>query len=178
MIAALERLRARFPRLAAAIVSGFALWHVCALLLGPAPESRTQAAIYPLFRPYLRLLHLDAGWGFFAPDPHPGVLMSYVLEDADGNEHEIDFTRSLNRSATAFQRYTMLQDYLWIDAQPYATHAARFLCRRHAELAPMRIAFRFRRVQTPTPEAWRDGHRPLDPDFLVVEDHDPVPCER
>lgn len=133
--------------------------------------------MYPIFQPYLALLHLDSGWGFFAPDPHPGVRMLYVLTDDQGRKHEVDFTSSLERSATGFQRYTMMQDYLWIEAQPYTTHAARYLCRRHADLRPRQIAFRFHRVQPLTPEAYLQGHRPLDPEFLVIEDHEPVPCE-
>ena len=79
MLVALERLRTRRPRAALAIASLFAIWHTTALLIAPAPESRLQGVVYPIFRPYLALLHLDAGWGFFAPDPHPGVRMLYVV---------------------------------------------------------------------------------------------------
>ncbi|MDD9939384.1 MAG: hypothetical protein OXT09_37705 [Myxococcales bacterium] len=176
LVSAAERIRRSRPCLARALVSVFALWHAGALLIGPAPESRAHDAVYVAYQRYLTPLHLNNGWAFFAPNPHSGVRMHYVLTDAAGGEHRFDFTQTLERGDTAFQRFTMLQDYLWVGTEPYATHAARYLCNRHPELAARTIRLEFYRVGILTPEQYLAGVRPLDPDNLIEEVHEPVGC--
>ncbi len=160
------------------VVSALALWHAVALWVAPAPDSRFKQGLERAFSPYLSVLHLDHGWGFFAPDPHPGVRMQVVIVDAEAREHVIDFTGGLDRSLATYQRYTMLQDYLWIDAQPYTEHAARYWCRHRADLSPVSVAFQFEAHQTVTPEAYLAGHRTGDPELVLVDRREPVACAR
>mgnify|MGYP006921588281 FL=1 len=164
-------------KLAYILASLFAVWHTGALIIAPAPESYLINSIYSVYKPYLSLFNINNGWAFFAPNPHTGVRMHYNIVDGDGHTHRFDFTGSLQRSATVFQRYTMMQDYISLKAAPYTASAGLYLCRRHADLQPQTIRFEFHRARVLTPEQFLAGQRATDADNLIIEMGDPISCQ-
>ncbi|MFH5804473.1 hypothetical protein [Alienimonas sp. DA493] len=64
-------------------------WHVISLAIGPAgmmpPNSLVQREIYGLASPYLRMLYLEHGYHYFAPEPGPSTLLKYEGTRPDGS---------------------------------------------------------------------------------------------
>jgi len=135
---------------------------VAAILIGPAPGSELMGTVYPYFRPYLRALALDTRWAFFAPNPTRGRTLRYTVEDAQGARHEFRPTESLARWEPGYFRLTTLYAALRPDAPALVASAGRYLCRRHAALAPRSVTFVLRDGRVVTPEEYLAGARPLD----------------
>lgn len=156
-------------RLAWVLASLFIVWHIGALIIAPLPSSYASNKMYKWYKPYLTLLNINNGWAFFAPNPHTGVRMFYILRNAAGEEQKIDFTSQLHRQTTEFQRFTMMQDHIWLNASPYSQSAAEFLCRRHEGFSPVTVAFEFHRAKMIQPEEYLQGQRTHDKENLIIE---------
>lgn len=53
----------------------------------PGSDDQSQSlTLYELYLPYLKILYLDHGYGFFSPDPGPSHLIRYTIEQQDGSE--------------------------------------------------------------------------------------------
>lgn len=133
--------------------------------------------IYPLFAPYIEFLHLDSGWAFFAPDPNTGRLVRYSVQSADGITHTHLLTEKLQRSDPAYLRLTTLSAAIKTDTPEVIQSVAQRLCRMHASEHPQSIRFTLVRQTRITPEEYEAGHRPLDADFLRLEDLPAVRCK-
>lgn len=154
----------------------FVLWHLGAIVLGPAPASYLAGELYPWYKPYLELLHLDNPWGFFAPDPTYGRAVRYVVEDRAGARHEFRLTEALARSQRAYLRYTSLSSSL-IPAEPrFLRSAADYLCREHAALRPAHVVIVLRHQSLITPDDYLQGLRPLQDGVTESQALDPLPC--
>ncbi len=153
------------------------LWHSLVLLIGCAPPSYSVAQIYPLFAPYIELLHLDGGWAFFAPDPSTGRLVRYSVQGADGLTHTYRLTENLQRSDPAYLRMTTLSAAINADSPQVVHSVAQRLCRMHAAQNPQSVRFTIARQIRITPDEFEAGHRPLDADFLHLEDLPSVVCK-
>lgn len=154
----------------------FAIWHSGALIIAPAPESYLINSIYRWYKPYLSFFNINNGWAFFAPNPHTGVRMYYILRNTSGEQKKIDFTSSLRRQTTVFQRYTMMQDYLSLKASPYTQSAAMYLCGRHKDFDPVSLRFEFHRAAVLKPEQYLQGLHATDEENLIIEQGDELPC--
>jgi hypothetical protein len=173
--------RARDGRLGgAALVAAslFVLWHGLAMVVAAGPPSHAMANVYPIFRPYLRALQLDNQWGFFSPAPGNGRALRYTVEDAAGGSHQFRLTEELDRRHPLFFRYTTLYANIEPDLPHYVTSAARHLCRRHADLTPVRVTFVVRHQLSISADSYAAGHRPLDEDYTRSESLEPVACPR
>jgi hypothetical protein len=167
---------APLQRWAGALASLLALWHGAALLIGTAPPSYVQSQLMPLFGAYLRALHLDGHWAFFAPDPTAGRLLRYRVEQASGASTEQAFSESLRRSDPSYLRFTTLAGNLDGTSPALMHSVAQALCRRHAALAPRQIHFVVLQQRRITPEQVEAGLQALDPSLLERIDLGGVPC--
>lgn len=156
----------------------FLAWHALAIVVGPAPASHAAGAAYPAFAPYLRVLDLDHGWSFFAPNPGRGRLLRYAVIDGAGARHDRRLTEALTPLDPAYLRWTTLYAYLDVDLPHHLRAAADHLCRRHRDLDPRAIVFVHRDQLTLTPESYRAGHRPLDEDYVTTTELAPLECAR
>jgi hypothetical protein len=161
-----------------AIGSAFLLWHSLVLLIGCAPPSYSVSQIYPFFAPYIEFLHLDGGWSFFAPDPNTGRLVRYSVRSADGVTRAYRLTENLQRSDRAYLRFTTLSAAVRPDYPEVIHSVAQRLCRQHASENPQSVQFTLARQTRITPEEYEAGHRPLDADFLRLEDLPAVTCQQ
>ncbi len=149
------------------LFSLFCVWHVLVLVIGPAPGSYSMAKVWPYFRPYLKVFHLENYWAFFAPNPSSGVLFRYILQDDEGNITWFKFTEAMRKSDPNFLRHTSLQNDLENES-PWFRHAfADWLSRRHADLNPRYVQYLFCYQKPIYRDDWMKGHRPLDDDFMT-----------
>ncbi len=158
------------------LASAFLVWHVAALLAAPAPGSFALGTVFPAFWPYLSGLHLYNEWSFFAPHPDQGRMLVAEVEDASGGLHAFPLTAELERRDPAFFRLTTLFTEIASGTEPYPEAAAAFLCRRHADLAPIRVTFLVRSQLRFTPHDHASGASPLDDAFLEDERLPSLPC--
>jgi hypothetical protein len=159
------------------LASAFLLWHCAAMVVAPAPGSYALSKIFPAFWPYLSALHLYNEWSFFAPHPDRGRMLLYTIETADGQSRTYPLTAALQRSDPAFSRYTTLYTEIARQDSPFYEAAADYLCRRHRDIAPVRLTFLVRHQLLLTPDDYKAGKRPLDDEFLEDERLEPVPCK-
>ena len=132
------------------------------MLVAAGPASWTMAKIYPVFKPFLRLVNLEHEWGFFAPDPGTGHFVRYEVRDADGKKHKFELTEALARWDPAYFRLTsMYTKYSYKDSD-YAELAVATLCRRHADLRPRRARFVVAHQVEVSPDEFREGKGTLD----------------
>lgn len=146
------------------------------MVIGCAPPSYSVAQVYPLFAPYIEFLHLDGRWSFFAPDPNTGKLMRYSVQSADGVTHNYRFTEDLRRSDPVYLRLTTLSAAIKADYPEVIHSVAQRLCRQHASNHPQSIRFTLVRQTRITPEEFEAGLRPLDAEFLRLEELPAVNC--
>lgn len=166
-----------WSRIRWALASAFLTLQALAIVAGPAPGSYSMGKVYPWIQPYLRALHLENYWGFFAPDPHAGTVLRGLVEDADGELHVVKMTEALRRNDGAYLRMSSL--YYGVgrsEGDRFAQSVARALCRRHAELDPQRVQLMVGSQLPISIDAWREGARPLGLEHMAVEYQEPFPC--
>lgn len=152
------------------------LWHLTAIVLGPAPPSHVAGELYPVFKPYLRVLNLDHTWGFFSPEPSEGRRLRYAVIDAGGARREFRPYEALSRWDPSYFRFTTLYAALDADVPGHLRAAADYLCRRHAVLGPRAVVFEAVEQRRISPEMYLAGARPLDPEHLDHRELEPLPC--
>ncbi len=157
--------------------SGVLLWHSAVLLIGCMPASYAVMQIYPVFAPYIEFLQLDSGWAFFAPDPTTGRLVRYSVQNGDGSLRAYRLTENLKRADPAYLRLTTLSTSIKADEPEVINSVAQQLCRRHASDTPQSIRLTLARQKRITPEEYEAGHRPLDADFLTLDELPAVRCQ-
>ncbi len=149
-------------RIARGVGSTAAAAWVALMLVAAGPGSDTMAKIYPRVEPVLHLFNVDNEWGFFAPNPDVGTVARYRVTDSAGQEHEHALHEALDRWDPMFLRYTTLYMAIVESADTYEAGAARYLCRRHADLEPRTIAIVVAEQAVVTPEDYLAGTGILD----------------
>jgi len=128
-------------RMTRIIASIALLLHVVVLFLYPLANSRTSTTVReiaqsPLLRWYPDIMYLNHGYGFFGPDPGPGILLEYEVRDNAGeivSEGKFpDADRIWPR--LRYHRYKMLADQIEsIQFDPnIAEQRKRFMLERYA----------------------------------------------
>jgi hypothetical protein len=149
-----------------ALASCVVAWHALVLLVAAAPAALPLGPLRALVGPYARLLLLEGHWSFFAPDPDPGRLVRYVVEDTDGRRHPFVLTEALDPADPAYWRLAVLYRRIRPEEPSVVASVAAYLCREHAPLAPRAITLVVLFRAPLRPETYVAGHRPLDPGFL------------
>ena len=154
------------------LMSAFVAWHSLAIIVGPAPPSSEIAQfLRPAVVPYLRLIYLNVGWGFFAP---VGMTfeMHYKIEDANGKEHVVYPTRGM----TDFHPGTLwIKDHLRGVGQRLEKDGAKpaiiaDICKQYAALKPVKITIaQVYQEKYFTPADHRAGKNPLSKEFASEE---------
>ena len=159
-----------------ALASCVVAWHALVLLVAAAPASVPLGPLRALVGPYARLLFLEGRWSFFAPDPDPGRLVRYVVEDAAGARHAFVLTEALDRRDPAYWRLAMLYRRVRPEEPGVVAYVATYLCREHAPLGPRAITLVVLFQLPLRPETYAAGRRPLEPEFLRPLALPPVAC--
>jgi len=150
------------------LMSAFVIWHSIAITVGPAPrQSEIAQAISPLVDPYLNLIYLNVGWGFFAPVGFTSEIR-LAIETSDGKTQTIAPTRNL-----PFH----LPSTLWIKdrlrgvGQTIANEKTRpqviaDLCAEYQHMKPAKISMiEISQEKYVTPKDYLAGKRPLGEGF-------------
>ncbi len=172
-------------RLIYTVMSVFVGWHTLAMLAGPVPRADSERwprinALFGVIRtpfiPYLTLFRLDGTWGFFAPNVKNGSWLRYVVEDATGQRHIFEPAMPLRRFDPLYLRIEQQYRELIDDPETFGDSAAAMLCRQHASLNPVAIAFVEIKQKDFRPDDHKDGKRPLDAAFVTVNPLKRVQC--
>ncbi len=158
-----------------ALASCFVAWHALVLLVAAAPPAAPLGPLRGLVAPYARLLLLGR-WSFFAPDPDPGRLVRYVVEDVAGRPHPFVLTEALDRHDPAYWRLAMLYRRVLPEEPQVVASVGAYLCREHAPLSPRAVTLVVLYQLPLRPETYLAGHRPLEPAFLRPQALPPVAC--
>jgi hypothetical protein len=172
-------MNASLARRAGALLAALAFlaWHSAALVVAACPDSRFRRQAAPLFEPYLRVAYLGHQWTFFGPRPGAGKLVRYELIVADGDARTFPLSEALDRRSPTYFRFMRLLDRVVTDGGELRASAAAHLCRRHAAERPLGIRFVVLRQLTLSPELYRAGVRPTDPEALERLVLEEIPCE-
>jgi hypothetical protein len=172
-------------------MSLFVAWHSFAMMIAPLPmNSGAVKWVRSFMTPYLHLFRFDNHWGFFAPNVGNQYVFRYVVEDGAGSEHVFE---PLNErswmapkgAATAppigpiiHGSRSIAQWAMWRETKYLYDGIVRdpesrisvvgLLCQKHASLKPVAISFLMIEELPFWPEDYRNGHRPLDPEFVQV----------
>lgn len=128
----------RMTRIVASIAL---LLHVVVLFLYPLANSRTSTTVqdfaqWSWFRWYPDILYLNHGYGFFGPDPGPGIVLEYEVRDAAGETVAEGKFPDADRiwPRLRYHRYKMLADQIEsIQFDPnIAEQRKRFMMQRYA----------------------------------------------
>jgi hypothetical protein len=172
----LARWRGRLLTLAMSLLVG---WHSLALFVAPAPaDSATVQALRSVLQPYISLLRLDTGWGFFAPvGKH--AQFRYVVKDGQGIDHTFVPTEE---PATSIAKYAFWREWKYLfdgimeSAESRAPVLGTLLCREHPELDPLFVTLLKVQEENYLPDDVLAGKRPLDPEYVTVDTLVRVPC--
>jgi hypothetical protein len=152
------------------------IWHSLAMVVGAMPDSALASMVRPIFRPYLTLFRLDNGWGFFAPNVEPGMLLRYVVQDAAGTRHEFTPTDKLSRFAPNWIWMSDRFRMVIFDPDKYAETFGLSLCQEHAELKPVSVSLVRVDQERFWPEHWMQGKHPLDAEFIQARPFKVIQC--
>ena len=136
-------------------LSGFILFHLMAVLVGPwstparpgakAPPVATDLA--RLLRPYLELTHLNAGYRFFAPDPPAGTMrLRFDIELPSGQQSQLFLPTSSQWPRLRYHRHFMLCER-HLESPAWTASYCEHLGRKHAA---RRVTLYHQRVQIRT----------------------------
>lgn len=158
------------------VMSAFVAWHTLAIVIAPAPDSSVLVrTLRAALQPYLTFFRLDNPWNFFAPTIG-GAQLRYSLEDAAGAHHTFTPTEQLSWFHPDFNWFRdwhyAIADY----PELYADRAGALLCRKHASLHPVSIAFVQYEQKSFTPADQLSGKHPMDPEFVSVNTVKTVQC--
>jgi len=124
------------------LMSAFVIWHSIAITVGPAPrESDIAKAISPLVDPYLNMIYLNVGWGFFAPVGFTSQVR-FIIETTDGKKQTIAPTTNLPFYApsTLWIKDRLRGLALTMQDEANAARVIADLCREYVQLKPVRIS--------------------------------------
>jgi hypothetical protein len=168
--------RERLAYLAMSLVVG---WHSLAIIVAPTPDgSSIVQALRFVVQPYLSLFRLDNRWNFFVPvGKH--MQFRYVVEDTAGKRHVFV---PVEEPSGSIPRYVMWREmkyfYEGVMEAPDIRGAAivASLCRKHASLNPASITLLQVQELDFSHEAYLQGYRPLDPEFVTVNTLANIKC--
>jgi hypothetical protein len=157
------------------------VFHLAAIIIAPAaagPPSQLIESGWKFFGPYLQFLYLDHGHRFFAPEPGPSTLVSYVAEREDGT---IVSGRIPDRSIVPrllYHRYFMLTEHMNQAPEPlqqiwyrsYAEHVGH-------KYGAARVSLTKQTHWLPTMEMVRDGMKLDDPASYEEQPLGVFPCK-
>lgn len=87
------------------------------------PEEPPLPWIHNVLQPYLDILYLNHGYGFFAPDPGPSHLIRYTIQYADGRTEQGQFPDTLIWPRLRYHRHFMLAEQVSAaSGKAYARH--------------------------------------------------------
>jgi hypothetical protein len=166
-------------RLATVAMSLVVAWHSLAMLVAPAPADSTLVhSLRSMLQPYISLLRLDTGWGFFAPvGKH--AQFRYVIRDAAGHDHMFVPTEEPAGSIFRYvwwREFKYLYDGIMDAPETRAGVAGTMLCREHVSLDPLFVTLLQVQEENFWPEDLLAGKHPLDPDYVTVNTLTRVPC--
>ncbi len=114
------------------------VFHFSAILAAAGsvgPTSDLVLAAWGLFRPYLQILYLNHGYNFFAPEPAPTTLMTFVAERSDGTSIRGRIPDPSLEPRLLYHRYLLLTEHIGVAPQALLGHwyrsYARHLCHRY-----------------------------------------------
>jgi hypothetical protein len=156
-------------RLVYLAASAFVAWHTVAISVAPMPESSDLVqALRRFLDPYLGVLRLDNGWGYFAPTIGKWPQLKYVIEDPAGKLHTFVPVDAVNRYHPLYRRLGYWYGEIMESPDLYADYAAELLCRRHPDLKPVRITL-LEVVETDYwPEDRLRGKQPRDMEYVTM----------
>jgi hypothetical protein len=174
--ASFARWRSRLAMLAMSLLVG---WHSLALFVAPAPaDSVAVQSLRSVLQPYISLLRLDTGWGFFAPvGKH--AQFRYVIKDAAGIDHTFVPTEEPASSIAKYvwwREWKYLFDGIMETAEARASSLGPLLCAQHPELDPLFVTLVKIQEENYLPDDVLSGKRPLDPEYVTVNNLVRVPC--
>jgi hypothetical protein len=154
-------------------------WHSLAIIVAPTPDgSAIVQRLRALVQPYLSLFRLDNQWNFFVPvGKH--MQFRYVVEDAGGKRHVFV---PVEEAADSIPRFVMWREFKYfyegVMEAPDIRGAAivAMLCRKHASLGPVAISLLQVQELEFSREAYLQGYRPLDPEFVAVNTLASIKC--
>jgi hypothetical protein len=156
-------------------------WHTVAVLIAPAPDnSEAVQALKEIFDPYISLLRLDSGWGFFAPSIGRHNQFRYIVEDAAGTERTFIPTEE---PAASLAHYVMWREFKYMyegvmqEPEERGDAFGAMLCRRHAAIRPVSVTI----VEIQEKDFWREhvlrGKHPMDPEYTEANPLKRVECD-
>jgi hypothetical protein len=168
--------RERLTYLAMSLVVG---WHSFAIIVAPTPSGSAMVQTFrSLAQPYLSLFRLDNQWNFFVPvGKH--MQFRYVVQDAAGKRHVFI---PVEEASESLPRYVMWREFKYLYEGVMEAPEIRgpaitaLLCQRHASLNPVSISLLQVQELEFSPEDYRQGHRPLDPEFVTVNTLSNIKC--
>jgi hypothetical protein len=161
---------------ARAAASVFVVWHLLVAVIAVAPDWPPVLALRRLARPYAALLLYEGRRNFFAPNPDPGRHVRYEIESAGGARHAFHLSEDWPRDDPAFLRVALFYRGILPSNPQRAAAVGRYLCRKHADLAPVAVTFTVRYQLALRPETYLAGHRPLDEPFVRARALPPIAC--
>jgi hypothetical protein len=121
------------------IVNLWVVLHFSAILAAAAsvgPSSDLVLASWRVFRPYLEILYLNHGYNFYAPEPTPSTLLTFVAERDDGTLVRGRIPDPSLWPRLLYQRHLLLTEHIGIAPPPLHKHwyksYARHLCHQYA----------------------------------------------
>lgn len=122
-----------------ALLSCLIAFHVTAVFVGPMsssiltavgrlpaelrPEEPPLPWIHNALQPYLDILYLNHGYGFFAPDPGPSHLIRYTIQYDDGRTEQGHLPNPSIWPRLRYHRHFMLAEQVSADSgEAYARH--------------------------------------------------------
>lgn len=97
-------------------------FHLAAIIIAPASSGATSELIdsgWRVFRPYLEFLYLNHGHKFFAPEPGPSTLLTYVAERPDGTTVRGRIPDRSIAPRLLYHRYFMLTEHMEQAPEPF-----------------------------------------------------------
>lgn len=158
------------------LASLFVAWHVLATVEAPAPESHLAYRVYPAFLPYLKLFHLNHGWGFYSGGLWGTLRVRYRVNTAPGEHRDFPLSENASSYGVAALRYRTLFNNVGTAGVAFTSSAAKHLCRRHSDLKPTSIEFLVARQWQIPVSLFLEGKRPLAEEYFFASEVRPIPC--
>jgi hypothetical protein len=114
------------------------LFHFSAIVAAAAsagPSSDLIFATWKVFSPYLQFLYLNHGYNFFAPEPAPSTMLTFVAERDDGSSARGRIPENALAPRLLYHRYLLLTEHIGIAPPAFEENwyksYARHLCHKY-----------------------------------------------
>lgn len=123
-------------KIAQIVLSIFLVYHVCAILILPNPDSIIFRQVERIFLNYGNFLGINTTWRFFSPNPLIRML-EYEILDADGHVvgevHKFPESPSKEGSRESYNRQLNYAMYMMSNMEHLRGFLTPYLCARHPE---------------------------------------------